>query len=79
MSTIDGDFKRKVEQAATIQLSAPFLKIPQAMRAAGFTDEDSKSAARQMQVRRARDAMQKLTSMNVVTVTVSEGISPKKN
>jgi hypothetical protein len=57
MSTIDGDFKRKVEQAATIQLSAPFLKIPQAMRAAGFTDEDSRSAAKQMQVRRARDAL----------------------
>jgi hypothetical protein len=55
---------RKVEQAATIQLAASFLKIPQAMRAAGFTDDDSKSAAKQMQVRRAWDAMQKLTRMN---------------
>jgi hypothetical protein len=71
MSTMDRALKRKVEQAATIQLAAPFLKIPQAMRAAGFTDEDSKSTARQMQVRRARDAMQKLTPTNVVTVTVS--------
>ena len=61
MSTIDGDFKRKVEQAATIQLSAPFPKIPQAMRAAGFTDEDSRSAAKQMQVRRARDALRMST------------------
>jgi hypothetical protein len=74
MSTKDSDFKRKVEQAATIQLAASFLKIPQAMRAAGFTDEDSKSAAKQMQVRRARDAMQKSTRTNdtlaINTVTV---------
>jgi hypothetical protein len=64
MSTKDSDFKRKVEQAAAIQLAASFLKVPQAMRAAGFTDEDSKSAAKQMQVRRAWDAMQKLTRKN---------------
>ena len=76
MSTMDRDLKRKVEQAATIQLAASFLKIPQAMRAAGFTDEDSKSAARQMQVRRARDAMQKSTPTNVMTVTVSSHSSP---
>jgi hypothetical protein len=67
---MDGDFKRKVEQAATIQLSAPFLKIPQAMRAAGFMDKDSKSAAKQMQVRRARDAMRKSTPTKAMTVTV---------
>jgi hypothetical protein len=73
---MDRDLKRKVEQAATIQLAASFLKIPQAMRAAGFTDEDSKSAARQMQVRRARDAMQKSTPTNVMTVTVSSHSSP---
>ena len=60
----DSDFKRKVEQAATIQLAASFLKIPQAMRVAGFKDEDYKSAAKQMQVRRAQDAMQKSTRMN---------------
>jgi hypothetical protein len=53
MSTKDSDFKRKVEHAATIQLAASFLKVPQVMRAARFTDEDSKSAAKQMQVRRA--------------------------
>ena len=64
MSTKESDFKRKVEQAATIQLAASFLKIPQAMRAAGFTDEDSKSAAKQLQVRWAWDAMQKLTRTN---------------
>jgi len=64
MSVKDSDFKRKVEQVATIQLAASFLKIPQAMRAASFTDEDSKSAAKQMQVRRAWDAMQKLTRTN---------------
>ena len=64
MSTKDSDFKRKVEQAATIQLAASFLKIPQAMHAAGFMDEDSKSSSKQMQVRQARDAMQKLMRMN---------------
>jgi hypothetical protein len=53
-----------VEQAAAIQLAASFLKIPQAMSAAGFTDEDSKSAAKKIQVRRARDAMQKSTRTN---------------
>jgi len=58
MSTKDSDFKRKVEQAATIQRAASFLKIPQAISEAGFMDEDSKSAAKQMQVRRARDAIQ---------------------
>ena len=52
MSTKDGDFKWKVEQAANAQLGASFLKIPQAMRAAGFMDVDFKSAAKQMQVRR---------------------------
>ena len=80
MSTKDSDFKRKVEQAATIQLAASFLKIPQAMRAAGFTDEDSKSAAKQMQVRRAWDAMQKSTRTNdtlaINTVTVPSRCSP---
>ena len=69
-----------MEQAATIQLAASFLKIPQAMRAAGFTDEDSKSAANQMQVRRARDAMQKSTRTNkmlaINTVTVLSRCSP---
>ena len=64
MSTKDSDFKRKVEQAAAIQLAASFLKFPQAMRAAGFTDEDSKSTAKQMQVRWAWDAMQKLELTN---------------
>jgi len=75
MSTKDSDFKRKVEQAANAQLGASFLKIPQAMRTAGFTGVDFKSAAKQMQVRRARDAMQKLTRTNETlaknTVTLS--------
>ncbi len=64
MSTKDSDFKRKVEQAATIQVAASFLKILQAMHVAGFTDEDSKSTVKQMQVCRARDAMQKSTRTN---------------
>jgi hypothetical protein len=80
MSTKDSDFQRKVEQAATIQLGASFLKIPQAMRTAGFTDVDSKSAAKQMQVHWARDAMQKSTRTNetlaINTVTVLSRCSP---
>ena len=80
MSMKDIDFKRKVELAATIQLVASFLKIPQAMRAAGFTNADSKSAAKQMQVRRARDAMQKSTRTNkmlaINTVTVLSSCLP---
>ena len=80
MSTKDSDFKRKVEHAATIQLAASFLKVLQVMRAACFTDEDSKSAAKQMQVRRARDAMQKSTWTNdtlaINTVTVPSRCLP---
>jgi hypothetical protein len=64
MSTKDSDVKRTVEQATAIQLAASLLKIPQAMRPTGFTDEDSKSAAKKMQIRRARDAMQKSTRAN---------------
>jgi len=83
MSTKDSDFKRKVEQAATIQLGASFLKILQAMLAAGFTDVDSKSAANQMHVRRARDAMQKLMRTNemlaINTVTVLSRCLPAAN
>ncbi len=83
MSTKDSDLKRKVEQAAAIQLGASFLKIPQAMRAASFTDVDSKSTAKQMQVRRAWDAMQKSTRTNetlaINTVIVLSRCSPAAN
>ena len=80
MSTKDSDFKRKVKQATTIQLGASFLKIPQAMHAASFMDVYSKSAAKQMYVRRARDAMQKSMQTNetlaINTVTVLSRCSP---
>ena len=80
MSMKDSDFKSKMEQAAKIQLGASFLKIPQAMHAAGFTEVDSKSAAKQMQVRRAQNAMQKSTRTNktlaINTVTVPSRCSP---
>ena len=80
MSMKDSDFKRKMEQAVKIQLGASFLKIPQAMHAASFTEVDSKSAAKQMQVRRARNAMQKSTQTNktlaINTVTVPSRCSP---
>jgi len=72
-----------VEQAANIQLDVSFLKIPQAMRVAGFTDVDSKSAAKQMQVSRTQDAMQKSTRTNetlaINTVTVPSCCSPATN
>ncbi len=45
MSMMDGDFKKKVEQAAVIKLRSSFLKVPQAMHMASFTDEDSQSTA----------------------------------
>ena len=63
-----------------LQLAASFLKIPQVMRTAGFTDEDSKSAAKQMQVLRTRDATQKSTWTNktlaINTITVPSRCSP---
>ena len=80
MSTKDSDFKRKVKQAARIQLGASFLKIPQAIHAAGFMDVYSKITAKQMHVRQARDAMQKSTQTNetlaINTVTILSRCSP---
>ncbi len=49
----DSDLKKQVEKAASIHLAAPFLKVPQAMRAAGFLGEDTQDAAKQMHIRRA--------------------------
>jgi hypothetical protein len=53
------------------------LKVPQAMRAAGFTDEDSQSTAKQMNVRRAMAvaAMEKIPS-DTLPVTVPSRSSP---
>ncbi len=51
--TMDSDLQKMVEKAALYKLSASFLKVPQAMRAAGFSDEDTSNVAKQMHVRRA--------------------------
>jgi hypothetical protein len=53
ISMKDSDLKKRAEKAASICLAAPFLKVPQAMQAAGFSDEDAQDAAKQMHVRRA--------------------------
>jgi hypothetical protein len=37
MSSNDIDIKKRLEKAALIHLGASFLKVPQAMRAAGFS------------------------------------------
>ncbi len=41
---IDSDLKNWAETAASIRLAAPFLKVPQVMQAAGFSDEDAQDA-----------------------------------
>jgi hypothetical protein len=78
MSMMDGeDFKKKVDQVAAIKLRASFLKVPQAMLVAGFTDEDSQSTAKQMNVRRAMAAaaMEKIPN-DTLPVTVPSRSSP---
>jgi hypothetical protein len=44
ISMIDSDLKNWAETAASIRLAAPFLKVPQVMQAAGFSDEDAQDA-----------------------------------
>jgi hypothetical protein len=44
MYTMDSDLKKMVEKAASYKLLASFLKVSQAMRAAGFSDEDASTS-----------------------------------
>ena len=53
LSTMDSNLKKMVEKAASYKLAASFLRVPQAMRAAGFSDEDESNVAKQMHVCRA--------------------------
>jgi hypothetical protein len=50
---MDSNLKKMAKKAASLKLVAPFLQIPQAMRAAGFSDEDTSNVAKQMHVCRA--------------------------
>ena len=43
MSVNDIDIKKRAEMAATLLIRAPILKVPQAMRAAEFTIEQSQN------------------------------------
>ncbi len=52
MSVNDIGIKKRAEMAATLLICAPVLKVPQAMRAAKFTLEQSQNAALQQRVRR---------------------------
>jgi len=57
LSTMDSDLKKMAKKAASLKLAASFLRIPQAMRAAGFSDEDASNVAKQMHVRRALERL----------------------
>ena len=52
MSVNDIDIKKRAEMAATLLIRAPVLKVPQAMRAAEFTLEQSQNPTLQQRVRR---------------------------
>ncbi len=73
MSTIDSDVKKLAEQAASYVLHASFLKVPQAMRAVGFSDEDASNVAKQMHVRRA---MQRLKQRQTKALPVGHSLCP---
>ena len=57
MSTMDSDLKKMVEKAALYKLAASFLMVPQAMRAAGFSNKDASNVAKQMHVRPALERL----------------------
>ena len=46
LSAMDSDLKKMVKKAASLKLAASFLRIPQAMRAAGFSNEDASNVAK---------------------------------
>ena len=61
-----------VEKAALYKLSASFLKVPQAMRAAGFSDEDESNVAKQMHV---SWALARLTQQQTNALPVGRTVS----
>jgi hypothetical protein len=69
MSSNDIDIKKRLEKAALIHLGASFLKVPQAMRAAGFSNRESQNPTLQQRVRRiTKDKLQKENMMPALGV-----------
>ena len=66
MSSNDIDVKKCAEKAALIHVGASFLKVPQAMRAAGFSDGDSQNPTLQQRVRRIiKDKLEKVGVVHI--------------
>ena len=65
MSSNDIDVKKRAEKAALIHVGS-FLKVPQAMRAAGFSDGDSQNPTLQQRVRRIiKDKLEKVGVVHI--------------
>ena len=79
MSVNDIDIKKHAEMAATLLIRAPILKVPQAMRAAEFTIEQSQNPTLQQRVRRIwkeKLSRQKETTMVEGDVLIHPNRSP---
>ena len=75
----DIDIKKHAEMAATLLIRAPILKVPQAMRAAEFTLEQSQNPTLQQRVRRIwkeKLSRQKETTMVEGEVLIRPNRSP---
>ena len=75
----DIDIKKHAEMAATLLIRAPILKVPQAMRAAEFTIEQSQNPTLQQRVRRIwkeKLSRQKETTMVEGEVLIRPNRSP---
>ena len=69
MSRNDIDIKKRAGKVALIQISSSFLKVPQAMRAAGFSDGQSQNPTLQQRVRRIiKDNLEKENTMPTLGV-----------
>ncbi|KAL7438726.1 hypothetical protein ACHAXH_008901 [Discostella pseudostelligera] len=69
---IENNDKKRIAKAVELLLIAPCLKVPQAMRAAKFTDSESSNRAIQMQVRRALARVKEYEeNINASTVTAA--------
>ena len=69
---IENNDKKRIAKAVELLLIAPCLKVPQAMRAARFTDSESSNRAIQMQVRRALARVKEYEeNINASTVTAA--------
>ena len=64
MSANEIDHKKHAKDAAELIIKAPILKVPQAMRAADFTNEESYNPTLQQRVRRIYHSMLEQTKSN---------------